>query len=329
MTATRSDTHTSPGRWSTHPDPGEMLVSRLDPMGVMRRCGATFHAASLMLPASVRRELAVLYAFCRVIDDCGDLVSGPSPARARALLDTAERCLGGRSDESPIISEFRELASRRGVPLSLAHELIEGVRADTAPVRIATSAELVRYAYRVASTVGLMMCRVLGVPRQADPFAIDLGIGMQLTNIARDVREDALNDRVYLPGSFVDHERVLGCVADDGVDHRVTGAVVELLDLADRYYASADDGMRYLPGAVRPGIRAAAVNYRAIGAVIRRDPSGALRGRVSTSRRGKLARSGGVLCVAAAETLTRHISAPHDTTLHAPLRPLIAGPAAG
>ena len=308
----------------THPDPGVMLVSPIDPVGVMRRCGKTFHAASLLLPASVRRELAVLYAFCRVVDDCGDLVSGVSRDRAESLLDTVEHCLDGRSDESPIIAEFRALADRRGVPISLAHQLVGGVRSDIGCVRVATTEGLVRYAYRVASTVGLMMCRVLGVPREADPFAIDLGIAMQLTNISRDVRDDALSDRIYLPDELIAHDRVLRCARGDGREEpAVAAAVARVLGMADLYYDSAANGMRYLPGAVRPGIRAAAVNYRAIGAVIRRDPRTALGSRVATSRMGKLTRSGGVLCQAAAETFTRHIASPHDQTLHGPIRPML------
>ncbi|MEO1512137.1 MAG: squalene/phytoene synthase family protein, partial [Planctomycetota bacterium] len=217
-----------------------------------------------------------------------------------------------------------DLADRHAVPVSHARELVEGVRSDLSLVRIASEDELIRYAYRVASTVGLMMCRVLGVEREGDPFAIDLGIAMQLTNISRDVREDALNNRVYLPAAWVPAERVLEIARAGSSDPSVEEAVERALMLADRYYDSASLGMGYLRGAIRPGIRAAATNYRAIGSVIRRDPARALRGRVATSRRGKLLRSAVAVGTAVHEHFFRLRGPKHDSELHLPLATLSA-----
>ncbi|MEN1705084.1 MAG: phytoene/squalene synthase family protein [Planctomycetota bacterium] len=311
-----------------HLDPAVTLRSPVDPVDVLRRCGKTFYAASLMLPPSVRRELAVLYAFCRVVDDCGDLVGPGGVDHAHELLNEVERCLAGELDSSPIVSAFRELADRYAVPLEHARQLIAGVRSDLGEVRIRTEEELVRYAYRVASTVGLMMCRVLQVQHEGDAFAIDLGIAMQLTNISRDVREDALNDRIYLPSEWVDHESVARAVTGDrDAAIRVSGAVERALVLADRYYESADLGMGYLRGTVRPGIRAAAANYRAIGSVIRFDPTHALTTRVSTTGSGKLARSTLAVGRAAYEHFFWPYAPRHDQTLHRPLAALGGGAA--
>lgn len=299
---------------NTHPAPLSLLRDDIDPVDVLRLCGRTFFAASRILPPDVRHDLAVLYAFCRLVDDCGDAVSREE---AYALLDEVEQCLDSRRDTSPIVRAFRDLADRHDIPLIYAQQLIEGVRSDLSPVRVESSSQLVRYAYSVASTVGLMMCRVLNVPRVGDPFAIDLGIAMQLTNIARDVREDAINDRIYLPAEWVAHESVLNVQQNPAP---VVAGVERALKLADRYYASAERGMRYLPLSVRPGIRAAAINYRAIGGVIRTDPVRALQQRVATGGVSKAVRMVFAAGLAFADSIPATGSPSHNDDLHAALQ---------
>jgi 15-cis-phytoene synthase len=180
------------------------------------------------------------------------------------------------------VAEFRAAAARLGLPLESALELIAGVRSDLERVRMETDAELLRYCYRVASTVGLMMSAVLGVRRrEALPHAVDLGIAMQLTNIARDVAEDAAMGRVYLPAerlrrAGVDPEALVAGTADRA---RVAQVVCQLLELADAYYRSADGGMRDIPLRVRPAILVASRVYRAIGVRLRRRGADALAGR--------------------------------------------------
>jgi phytoene synthase len=142
--------------------------------------------------------------------------------------------------------------------------------------------ELLRYCYRVASTVGLMMCAVLGVREpSAFPHAVDLGVAMQLTNICRDVREDARMGRVYLPASRLE---AAGLTPDDLLQDRVdrealARVVADLLHLADRYYASADAGMRWIPARARTAIVVASRVYRAIGVKLRRRGCDAWSGR--------------------------------------------------
>ncbi len=313
---------------TTHPwDPATLLRDRIAPEEILRRCGRTFHAASRLLPRHVRHELAVLYAFCRLVDDCGDLASCKWDGDSSTFLSPAdllrevEANLSGDAATSPIISDFLTLASQRGIPLRLPTELLEGIRSDIGSVRFREEGDLIRYAYRVASTVGLMMCRVLGVPSVADPHAIDLGIAMQLTNIARDVREDALRDRVYLPASWIDAGSVIRATIDaQPVECKETiDSVERLLLLADTYYESADAGMRYLPRAVRPAIRAAAANYRAIGGVIRRDPERALHTRVRTTDSSKMVRSAHAIARAIADESPRSVLVAHDKRLHTAL----------
>lgn len=316
-----------------HPDPSELLHSDIDPVSVLRRCGRTFYAASLLLPPRTRVTLAELYTFCRMVDDCADTVSADGSATAADLLSAIEADLLAATPTLPAVARLRRLAAEHAMPIAPALELIRGVRCDLASVRMDDVDALVQYAFRVASTVGLMMCRVLGVNPVADRFAIDLGIAMQLTNIARDVREDAQMDRVYLPGSMIASDVVLkatlGECRDDGPGGQaspmqrrlVAEAVRALLDLADRYYDSAELGMRYLPIAVRPGIRAAARNYRAIGVAIRRSPEAVLQGRIATTGACK-ARGTAVAVVDSLYDLLAVGRERHDATLHHALGPL-------
>jgi phytoene synthase len=151
-------------------------------------------------------------------------------------------------------------------------------------VRIQSDRDLVRYCYRAAGTVGLMMCAVLGVrdPR-AWRHAVDLGIAMQLTNISRDVLEDAQAGRVYLPAERlsaygVTPEEVVDGQADAGA---ISLVVEDVLVLAEGYYQSGDAGMRFLPTRARWAILVASRLYRGIGRRLRRrQQSNPLLGRV-------------------------------------------------
>ncbi len=310
-----------------HPTPSEQVYGEIDPREVLRRCGQTFHAASRVLPLGVRTDLAILYALCRAIDDCADAIDSTSHEPSACLLDDITSGLQGRHERSPIVNAFRALADRHGIPLVLAQQLIEGVRCDLGPVRVRTADELLRYSYRVASTVGLMMCRILRVKPEGDSFAIDLGIAMQLTNIARDVAEDARLDRVYIPAEWADPAQVLAAATPGGPESltqtaEICRAVTRLLNTADRYYESAELGMHFLPLAVRGGIRAAAWNYRAIGSLVRNDPARALRERARTSGTGKATRTIAALWASSLESLPLGPSDTHDETLHGAVRVL-------
>lgn len=246
----------------------------------LARNARTFSLAARFLPPAVRDDAALVYAFCREVDDTAD--EATDPLAAAAALERLRAEVTGHAPARPLVAEFRAAAARLELPLLSATELLDGVAGDLEPVRVADDAELLRYCYRVASTVGLMMCAVLGVRcREAHPHAVDLGIAMQLTNICRDVAEDALRGRVYLPAERLRRagtspEALLAGTADRGAIARV---VREVLELADRYYASADGGMRDLPPRVRPAILVASRVYRAIGVRLRQRGCDALAGR--------------------------------------------------
>ena len=150
--------------------------------------------------------------------------------------------------------------------------VIRGVESDLGEVRVADIEELLLYCYRVAGTVGLMMTAALDVTTpEALPHAIDLGIAMQLTNICRDVREDALIGRRYLPLTLVGALEPSLLVDPTGpVRETAMQALRTLLDLADRYYASGAQGLVCLPARARTGILVAAELYRGIGVMLRR-----------------------------------------------------------
>ncbi len=238
---------------------------------VLAEKSRSFRWASYFLARPRRRDAAVLYAVCRLIDDIADETD--DDGRARRALDRLRDELAGRRRPGPLVEAFVEMSQRRDVRPAYLRELICGVESDLGGVRIETDEELLRYCYRVAGTVGLLMCGVLGVDDPRGPaHAIDLGIAMQLTNICRDVVEDARRNRVYLPARRLEEiganpERIV----DGDFATEVVGSVVDdLLRLADDYYGSADDGMHYIPTRARLAIIVASRVYRAHGTRVRR-----------------------------------------------------------
>jgi len=283
---------------------------------IMAHHAKSFDRAARFLPGRLRDPVAVLYAFCRTVDDTADTATDASDAQRELEAMRAE--LDGARPPRPVIAALRSLTAEP-LMLAAADALVRGVMSDVGVVALADEAALVRYAYAVAGSVGVLMCGVLGVQDPvALPFAIDLGIAMQLTNIARDVREDALLGRVYLPGAALARRGVASADVVRGTAPRgaVAAVVLEVLALADRYYASADLGMRYLPDAARPAILVASRLYQAIGTRIRGWGGDALRGRAIVPRSDKAWHIGRGLARA---WTTSSDPVVHTRELHAPL----------
>mgnify|MGYP006288606349 CR=1 FL=1 len=245
----------------------------------------SFNWASRFLSPDRRDDAAVVYTLCRTIDDIADDTHEPAAADAELSKLAAE--LAGERAPRDLVGLFFDVAERRGLGVEPVLHLIEGARSDLRPVVVADDVELLRYCYRVAGTVGLLMCGVLGVrAREAEPFAVDLGIAMQLTNIVRDVAEDARRGRVYLPATRlaaedVQPEAVLEGRADRA---RVARVVAAMVREADGYYRSADLGMRFIPLRPRLAIYVASRVYREIGhRLVRRWGGDAFRGRTVVS----------------------------------------------
>ena len=231
--------------------------------------GRTFHWARRLLSARHAKHATRLYGFCRHIDDLVDECS--SLADAQAALTVVRQALQTGQSDDPVTCDMLQLMCGCNINPTIPLELIEGVESDLGEVRVADMAELLRYCYRVAGTVGLMMTDVLDVSApEALQHAMDLGMAMQLTNICRDVREDALLGRRYLPATLVGALEPGALIDPDGATQATAmHAIGALLTLADRYYASGEQGLRYLPPGARSGIFVAARVYREIGVVLR------------------------------------------------------------
>ena len=260
--------------------------------GLLAQRGHSFHWARRLLSAQHAERATRLYGFCRRIDDLADEANDVAAARAalaviRQALQTGECDDNNSAETADMLLLMRTCGIGPAVPL----ELLRGVEGDLSEVRVVDMDELLRYCYRVAGTVGLMMTAALDVTApEALPHAIDLGIAMQLTNICRDVREDAALGRRYLPATLVGPLEPAALVDPTAaVRATVTDALRMLLDVADRYYASGEQGLRYLPAGASTAILVAARVYRGIGTVLRAREFDCWASRAKVSTAGKVA----------------------------------------
>ena len=271
----------------TRPDPIDMATCRT----LLKGGSRTFHAASLVLPRRVSDPAIALYAFCRLADDAVDLGSHRAAAveRLRERLDRAYRRqpMDMASDRA-----FAAVVARFSIPRELPEALLDGLAWDAEGRRYETLPELYAYAARVAGAVGAMMTLVMG--RRAPDIvarACDLGVAMQLTNIARDVGEDARAGRLYLPLAWlreagIDPDRWL---AKPVFGPEIAAIVRRLLDAADALYGRATTGIGNLPLSCRPGIYAARALYAEIGRELERGGLDSVSRRAVVSTNRKLA----------------------------------------
>lgn len=258
---------------------------------LIRGGSRSFFAASLLLPKRFRRPVYALYAFCRLSDDDVDRAENP----ARAVIRQRER-LGAVYGEAPLAHpvdrEFRKAVHAYGVPRALPDALIEGFAWDAAGRRYRDLPDLVQYAVRVAGSVGVMMALIMGA-RRRDAFAraSDLGVAMQLTNIARDVGEDARAGRLYLPERWLEREGVESAawLARPRFDARIARVIERVLDAADGFYDRGRAGVDFLPPDCRTAIVSAADIYQAIGDEIKKRGYNSLDERARTGAARKLA----------------------------------------
>ena len=238
----------------------------------IRAGSLSFHAASRLLPPRVRNPALVLYAFCRLADDAVDFAAEPGGAVLR-LSGRLEAVYAGRPANAPADRAFAEVVERTEMPRALPEALLEGLAWDADGRRYDTLSDLLDYAARVAGSVGAMMCVLMGV-RDAHTLAraCDLGLAMQLTNVARDVGEDAALGRIYLPRDWLDEEGVdpARLLARPEASAELAAVVRRLLDAAHALYRRSEVGIGHLPVAARPGIWAARSIYAGIGTEVLR-----------------------------------------------------------
>ena len=243
-----------------------------DCRGQLRVGSRSFHAAAHLLPGSFCRPASALYAFCRIADDAVD--GDPDPRRAlQGLHARLDALYAGRPVACAADRALAKVVREHAIPKDLLEALLEGFAWDSRGRRYQNLGELQDYAARVAGTVGAMMALLMGV-RESDTLAraCDLGVAMQLTNIARDVGEDARAGRLYLPIDWL-HEAGIDpqdFVANPVFSAALGGVVKRLLDEAEILYRRADSGIAVLPRRCAPAMYAARLLYAEIGCEVAR-----------------------------------------------------------
>lgn len=256
----------------------------------IRRGSKSFHIASLLLPRATRQAAHALYAFCRHSDDLID-DQGRRPDALLRLRQRLDRIYDGIPCDHACDRAFARIVGDHGIPKAIPLSLLDGFAMDMVDRRYRTIAEVKQYAARVAATVGLMMSLVM---RSGDAWtlarAADLGLAMQLTNIARDVGEDARNGRLYLPLDWLREAGIEGdaFLRDPRFTPALAGVVKRLLAEADRHYQLGHVGITSLPPACRHAIRTAALTYQDIGRCIARNGYDSVSQRARTTLPRKL-----------------------------------------
>ncbi|MEJ5237478.1 presqualene diphosphate synthase HpnD [Limisphaera sp. VF-2] len=213
---------------------------------ITRRSASNLALAFCLLPRTTREDMAVLYAFCREVDDVADDPTAPLEER-RARLDLwrrdIRRACNGQTPELAVCRELQPIIEWYRLPLTLFEELLDGVAMDLEISRYETWEQLDLYCYRVASVVGLLSLPIFGCRHPASrEYAIALGRALQLTNILRDVATDAVRGRIYLP---LEEMRACGVTVEDILARRYSPAFVEVARRvarrARRYYRQASE----------------------------------------------------------------------------------------
>lgn len=243
---------------------GELELGYVLADRVTRENSKSFYLASALLPHAKRRAARVLYAFCRFTDD---IVDESNADAAERLAVWRARALAPQPPADDILLQaWHDVRARHRIPLTYARHLLDGIRLDLTRSRYATFDDLARYCYGVASTVGLMAMHITGFEgKSALPYAVKLGVALQLTNILRDVGEDFRQGRIYLPlqdlARFGYGEQDL---ANGVIDERFRALMDFQIARTRRLYDEAWPGIRMLSPDGRLAIAAAADLYRAI-----------------------------------------------------------------
>ena len=237
---------------------------------ILKKNGKSFYWAGQLLPKKYLIRCAELYSFCRLLDDIADSkIKADNLSKLKNILDLIKKDdyykLKNYKINVPNYLKKSELAKAKII------DLIDGLIFDQKQVRIKNERELILYCYRVAGTVGVLMCIALDCKeKKSHDFAIDLGIAMQLTNILRDIKEDAELNRRYLPGNFVKNltpKQIINI--SQNIKHKdhliVQEAIKKILLLSDLYYKSGNAGLFFLKFQFKIVIAVASNIYRQIG----------------------------------------------------------------
>ena len=226
--------------------------------------GKSFYWASFFLPKKNRIAASRLYSICRYLDDVADNSKFDTSSQIKNIFNQI------KENES---SEINIFFKKNNINLGILKDLIDGLISDQQNVRVTDEKELIDYSYKVAGTVGLMMLPIINTKdAEARKHAIDLGIAMQLTNIARDVYEDAKMNRLYLPKEWlgqVSTSDLIDNKLDDQKKKLIELSIKNLIELSDKFYANGFSGMKFIPLRTRLAIFFAAKIYKGIGEKIK------------------------------------------------------------
>ena len=226
--------------------------------------GKSFYWASFFLPKKNRIAASRLYSICRYLDDVADNSKLDTSSQIKNIFNQI------KENES---SEINIFFRKNNINLGILKDLIDGLISDQQNVRVTDEKELIDYSYKVAGTVGLMMLPIINTKdAEARKHAIDLGIAMQLTNIARDVYEDAKMNRLYLPKEWLGQVSVSDLIdnkLDDQKKRLIELSIKNLIELSDKFYANGFSGMKFIPLRTRLAIFFAAKIYKGIGEKIK------------------------------------------------------------
>ena len=228
--------------------------------------GKSFYWASFFLPKENKKNAGILYSICRHFDNIADKDDrNMSEYLKESIKDI-------KNNEDNIVNIFFKT---NNIDILILEDLFNGLVKDQFEIKIKNEQELIKYSYFVAGTVGLMMSKIIGVKNPiSNSSAIDLGIAMQMTNIARDVYEDSQINRVYLPSEWLNELSISSIKNDSNLsldqEKIISKAVHRLINLSQKFYNNGFAGLKYVPFTTRLGIFIAANIYRGIGIKIKK-----------------------------------------------------------
>lgn len=289
----------------------------------LKKNGKSFYWAGKFLPTIYIDRASELYQFCRILDDIADSGEDSSLKSLKAIKLNLKKKnnIGFNINDNLTYPDFFNLYSKKA-----AVDLIDGLILDQTTVLFKEENELIRYSYHVAGTVGLMMCDALKCyNKNAYLFAVDLGIAMQLTNIARDVLEDAKMGRRYIPGSWINNispREMTKAVEDKNTEILmiVSVGIKKILNIAEKYYYSGTQGLIFLPMKTRIAISVASGVYRQIGIQLKLKKYNWYEGRQVTSKTTKVKVT---IYKIIEEVFRNKIQKEHDPELHKFLKGLL------
>jgi 15-cis-phytoene synthase len=242
---------------------------------MIQKGSKSFSLAARLFDPATRDAAFFLYGWCRYCDDQVDQVGASvTPEelnrRLKTLKDKTDAAFSFAPQREPVFVALQHIVHRYDIPSHYALELIEGMAMDVRATQYTSLKELLLYCYRVAGTVGLMMAHVMGLRDEgALKHAADLGIAMQLTNIARDIIEDASMGRIYLPSAWLSEARIAPeAIAAPENREKLAILTLRLLCEAERYYRSGDEGLWHLSFRSACAVAAARNVYSEIGALL-------------------------------------------------------------